>query len=58
MPAGKVIQRCRANSASHEAGLFNQLEEDGVKYGITEHQDEVVKKVITLIDQRDGKSRR
>ena len=53
MPWGKKIGYYRADSASYQADLFNQLEEDGVRYGITADQDKAVKKVIGLIDQRD-----
>jgi hypothetical protein len=55
MPRGKKIRYYRADSASYQAGLFNQLEEDGVKYGITADQDKAVKKVIGLIDQKEWK---
>ncbi len=55
MPKGKGIGRYRADSASYQAGLFNQLEEDGVKYTITADQDEAVKKVIGLIDEKGWK---
>jgi hypothetical protein len=55
MPAGKVIRYYRADSASYQAELFNQLEEDGVKYAITADQDKAVKKVIGLIDPQEWK---
>jgi hypothetical protein len=55
MPAGKVIRYYRADSASYQAELFNQLEEDGVKYAITADQDKAVKKVIGLIDPKEWK---
>ena len=55
MPWGKKIGYYRADSASYQAGLFNQLEEDGVKYGITVDQDKAVKKVIGLIGQEEWK---
>ena len=55
MPRGKKIAYYRADSASYQAELFNQLEEDGVKYAITADQDKAVKKVIALIDQREWK---
>jgi len=55
MPVGKRIRNYRADSASYQADLFNQLEEDGVRYGITADQDKAVKKVIGLIDQKDWK---
>ncbi len=50
MPKGKIIRYYRADSACYQAELFNQLEGDGVKYGITADQDEAVKKVIALIE--------
>jgi hypothetical protein len=53
MPKGKGIRRYRADSASYQAELLNQLEEDGVKYAITADQDAAVKKVIALIDPKE-----
>ena len=53
MPAGKGIRYYRSDSASYQAGLFNQLEEDGVKYAITADQDKAVKLVIALIAEED-----
>jgi hypothetical protein len=55
MPRGKKIGNYRADSASYQAGLINQLEEDGVKYGITADQDKAVKKVIGMIGQEEWK---
>jgi len=55
MPLGKKIGYYRADSASYQAGLFNQLEEDGVKYGITVDQDKAVKRAIGLIGQEEWK---
>ena len=55
MPVGKRIGSYRADSASYQAGLFNQLEEDGVKYGITADQDKAVKALIGLIKEEDWK---
>jgi hypothetical protein len=55
MPRGKRIGKYRADSASYQAGLFNQLEEDGVKYGITVDQDKAVKSAIALIPDGDWK---
>jgi hypothetical protein len=52
MPGGKRIGYYRADSASYQAELFNQLEADGVKYAITVDQDKAVKGVIASI--RDG----
>ena len=53
MPWGKKIGYDRADSASYQADLFNQLEEDGVKYAITSDQDKAVKSAIALIPRRD-----
>jgi hypothetical protein len=53
MPAGKKIGYYRADSASYQADLFNQLEEDGVKYAITADQDKAVKSAIALIPSGD-----
>jgi hypothetical protein len=53
MPRGKRIGYYRGDSASYQAGLFNQLEEDGVKYGITADQDKAVKSAIALIPSGD-----
>jgi hypothetical protein len=53
MPASKVIRYYRADSASYQAELFNQLEGDGVKYAITVDQDKAVKAAIALIPSGD-----
>jgi hypothetical protein len=53
MPWGKKIGYYRADSASYQADLFNQLEEDGVKYAITADQDKAVKLAIALIPSGD-----
>ncbi len=55
MPGGKKIRFYRADSASYQAGLLNQLEEDGVKYGITADQDKAVKKAIGMIGEEEWK---
>jgi hypothetical protein len=55
MPEGKKIGYYRGDSASYQAGLFNQLEEDGVRYGITVDQDKAVKSAIALIPHGDWK---
>jgi hypothetical protein len=55
MPRGKEIGYYRGDSASYQAGLFNQLEEDGVKYGVTADQDKAVKSAIALIPTGDWK---
>jgi hypothetical protein len=53
MPRGKRIGYYRGDSASYQAGLFNQLEADGVIYGITVDQDKAVKRAIALIPGGD-----
>jgi hypothetical protein len=55
MPRGKRIGYYRGDSASYQAGLFNQLEEDGVKYAITADQDKGVKSAIASIRSGDWK---
>jgi hypothetical protein len=55
MPRGKRIGYYRGDSASYQSSLFNQLEEDGVKYGITVDQDKAVKLAIALIPSGDWK---
>jgi hypothetical protein len=55
MPEGKRIGYYRGDSASYQAGLFNQLEEDGVRYGITVDQDKAVKSAMALIPRGDWK---
>jgi len=55
MPRGKRIGSYRGDSASYQSGLFNQLEEDGVKYGITADQGKAVRSAIGLIPSGDWK---
>jgi hypothetical protein len=55
MPAGKRIRYYRSDSASYQADLFNQLEEDGVKYAITPDEDKAVKLGSALIADEDRK---
>jgi len=55
MPRGKRIGYYRGDSASYQAGLLNQLEEDGVRYGITVDQDQAVKSAIGLIPRGEWK---
>ena len=55
IPAGNVIGYYRADSASYQAELFNQLEEDGVRYGITVDQDKAVKPLIASIGAEEWK---
>lgn len=49
MPEGKKISYYRADSASYQAALINQLESDEVKYTITCSQDHAVKALIASI---------
>jgi hypothetical protein len=55
MPSGKRIRYYRSDSASYQADLINQLEEDGVNYAITADQDKAVKLVIGLMGEEDWK---
>jgi hypothetical protein len=55
MSEGKRIGYYRADSASYQAELFNQLEEDGVKYAITVDQDKAVKGVMSSIRDKEWK---
>jgi len=50
MPVGKRVGYYRADSASYQAELFNELEQDGVRYAITVDQDKAVRGVIGLIE--------
>ena len=53
MPRGKRIGYYRADSASYQAELINELEGDGVKWAITADQDSSVKAEIASIG-KDG----
>ncbi len=53
MPGGKRIARFRADSASYQAELINQLEEDGVEWTITADQDAAVRKAIASIPEAE-----
>ncbi len=55
MPPGKVVGGYRADSASYDAKLINELEADGVKYAITADQDRAVKKAIAGVKEREWK---
>jgi hypothetical protein len=55
MPRGKRIKYYRADSASYQADLINDLERDGVKYTITADQDSAVRALISLIPERQWK---
>ena len=46
MPVGKRLARYRADSASYQAALINELETDQVRWAITADQDVAVKAVI------------
>ena len=46
MPEGKRIARYRADSASYQAELINEMETDQVRWAITADQDVAVKAVI------------
>ena len=46
MPLGKRLARYRADSASYQAALINELETDQVRWAITADQDVAVKAVI------------
>jgi len=49
MPVGKRIARFRADSASYQADVINELEEDDVLWTITADQDIAVQKLIRAI---------
>ncbi|OGW48276.1 MAG: hypothetical protein A2078_03130 [Nitrospirae bacterium GWC2_57_9] len=51
MPVGKRIARFRADSASYQAELINELEEDDVFWTITADQDAAVSKLIQNIPE-------
>ncbi|HBR21763.1 MAG TPA: IS1380 family transposase [Nitrospiraceae bacterium] len=55
MPKGKTIGRYRADSASYQANLINELDKDKVKWGITADMDQAVKGVITSIPDSEWK---
>ena len=55
MPKGKRIKYYRADSASYQAELINELEADGVKYTITADQDRAVKFLISVISENEWK---
>jgi hypothetical protein len=46
MPVGKRLARYRADSASYQAALINELETDQVRWAITADQDVAVKAMI------------
>ena len=51
MPKGKRIARFRADSASYQADVINELEEDRVAWTITADQDVAVQKLIRAIPE-------
>jgi Transposase DDE domain group 1 len=51
LPKGKRIARFRADSASYQAALINQLEEDDVLWTITADQDAAIQKLIKSIPE-------
>jgi len=53
MPEGKRITRFRADSASYQADLINELEEDEVLWTITADQDAAVQKLIASIPETE-----
>ncbi len=55
MPAGKRIERYRADSASYDGGLINALNEDGVMWAITADKDSAVKRAIAGIAEENWK---
>ncbi len=46
IPKDKKIGYYRADSASYESGLINELEDDGVRWGITADLDHAVKTLM------------
>lgn len=52
LPAGKTIGRYRADSASYQSELINELEADRVDWAITARQDSAVKAVIGAIPKK------
>ena len=55
MPKGKRIGRYRADSASYQAELINELEEDNVKWAITADMDKAVKELIASLSDSEWK---
>lgn len=51
MPKGKRIARFRADSASYQSDIINELEKDEVAWTITADQDSAVQKVIRDIPE-------
>ena len=55
MPRGKEIGYYRADSASYQSELINELEADGVKWAITADLDKAVKAIIASIPDEQWK---
>jgi hypothetical protein len=55
MPEGKQIGRYRADSASYQGELINELESDTVQWAITADQDTAVRGVIEAIAEEQWK---
>lgn len=55
MPEGKRIARYRADSASYQAVLINELETDWVKFTITADMDSAMKGLIAGIPEEEWK---
>jgi len=55
IPKGKTIGRYRADSASYQAELINELDKDKVKWGITADMDTAVKAIIDSIPAGEWK---
>lgn len=55
MPGGKAIGRYRADSASYQADLINELDKDMVKWGITADMDYAVKAAVRSIAESEWK---
>ena len=53
MPVGKRIARYRADSASYQSTVINELDDDGVLWTITADQDTAVQKLIKSIPDDD-----
>lgn len=55
MPNGKRIANYRADSASYQAELINELDADDVNYSITADMDKAVKGIINRIEEEEWK---
>lgn len=53
MPSGKKIKRLRADSASYQAKLLDEVEEDGVKYVVGADLDVAVRAAIKTLRDKD-----